>query len=141
MSHHSHTGTSFMLLLAAAFLPLASYGGDGGSSSTNASVTTPATAAGSCNNTASGFCNEFTGSSYKAAGVERACKRQGVMFLAGACPTEGRVGTCLVYKGKNTESQYRYYTNFPGSGVKPTGGVAAAAESQCTKLKGEWTPN
>ncbi|MEK6696588.1 MAG: hypothetical protein AABY98_05450 [Candidatus Deferrimicrobiota bacterium] len=141
MSHHTHTSTSFLLMLAALFLPLASFGGDGNSSSTNASVATPATIAGSCNNPASGFCNEFTGSSYKAARVKRACKGQGVVFLAGACPTEGRVGTCLVYKGRNDESRYRYYTNFPGFGTKPKGGVAAAAESQCAKLKGEWTPN
>ena len=52
-----------------------------------------------------------------------------------------RVGTCLVYKGRSDESRYRYYTNFPGFGVKPKGGVAVAAESQCAKLKGTWTPN
>ena len=88
-----------------------------------------------------GFCNEFTGSSYKAERVKRTCKGQGGTFLAGACPTEGRVGTCRVYKGRNDESLYRYYKNFPGFGVKPKGGVAAAAESQCAKLKGTWTPN
>ncbi|MDA8178112.1 MAG: hypothetical protein ACYC34_06225 [Desulfobacteria bacterium] len=126
MSRHSHTGTSFLLMLAALLLPLASLGGDG---------------AGSCNNTASGFCNEFTGSSYKAERVKRSCKGQGGAFLAGACPTEGRVGTCRVNKGRNDESLYRYYKNFPGFGVKPKGGVAAAAERQCAKLKGEWTPN
>lgn len=131
-----------MLLLVAAFLSPASFAGAGSSDSTNASVTMPATTAGSCNNTASGFCNEFTGPSYKAERVKRACKeRQGVMYLSGACPTEGRIGTCLVYKGKSTESKYRYYTNFPGFGIKPAGGVAVAAENQCTKLKGEWTPN
>lgn len=65
-----------------------------------------------------------------------------MMFLSGACPTEGRVGTCLVNKGKSTESRYRYYTSFPGSGIVPAGGAAAAAASQCTRtLKGEWTPN
>ena len=126
MSHRSHTGISFLLMLAALFLPLASFGGDG---------------AGSCNNTANGFCNEFTGSSYKAERVKRTCKGQGGVFLAGACPTEGRVGTCIVYKGRNDESLYRYYKNFPGFGVKPKGGVAAAAESQCAKLKGTWIPN
>lgn len=100
-----------------------------------------ATIAGSCNNAASGFCNEFTGSSYKSASAQRVCEGQKMIFLAGACPTEGRVGSCLVYKGKSTESHNRYYTKFPGFGITPTGGVAAAAESQCTKLKGEWTPN
>lgn len=64
-----------------------------------------------------------------------------MIYLAGACPTEGRVGTCLVYKGRKNESRYRYYTNFPGFGIKPKGGAAAAAERQCAKLKGEWTPN
>lgn len=101
----------------------------------------PATIAGSCNNAASGFCNEFTGSSYKAASVQRACERQKMVFLAGACPAEGRVGSCLTSKGKSTESHYRYYTKFPGFGITPRGGAATAAESQCTDLKGEWTPN
>ncbi|MDD2737164.1 MAG: hypothetical protein PHF56_24785 [Desulfuromonadaceae bacterium] len=62
-------------------------------------------------------------------------------YLVGACPSVGRIGTCVVYKGKNTESIYRYYKNFPGFGIKPAGGVATAAEIQCTKLKGEWIPN
>ena len=141
MSHRSHTGTSFLWMLAALLLPLASFGGEVNRSSANVSVATPSTIAGSCNNPASGFCNEFTGSSYKAERVKRTCKGQGGTFLAGACPTEGRVGTCRVYKGRNDESLYRYYKNFPGFGVKPKGGVAAAAESQCSKLKGEWTPN
>jgi hypothetical protein len=141
MSHRSHTGTSLLLMLAVLFLPLASFGGDANSGSTTARAATAATIAGSCNNAASGFCNEFTGSSYKAERVQRTCKGQGGVFLAGACPTEGRVGTCLVYKGRNDESLYRYYANFPGFGVKPKGGVAAAAKSQCADLKGEWTPN
>jgi hypothetical protein len=124
-----------MLMLAAAVLPLAGCGGS--SSPTNASITT---IAGSCNNAASGFCNEFTGSAYKPAGVERACKRPGVNFLAGACPTDGQIGTCLVLKGQNSESYYRYYASFPGSGITPAGGAAAEAERQCTlSLKGEWT--
>jgi len=97
--------------------------------------------AGSCNNTASGFCNEFTGSSYKAVNVEKSCKRQKTTYLAGACSTQGRVGSCLMYKGKNNESYYRYYTSFPGFGIKPKGGVAAEAEKQCTKMKGKWIPN
>ena len=63
------------------------------------------------------------------------------MFPTSACPTEGRFGTSLVSKRRSTESRYRYYKNFPGVGIKPAGGVAAAAESHCAKLKGEWTPN
>jgi len=100
-----------------------------------------AVTAGSCNNTASGFCNDFTGSSYKAANVERSCNKQKLTFLAGACPTEKRVGSCVMYKGKNSESYYRYYTSFPGFGIKPKGGVAAEAEKQCAKMKGQWVPN
>jgi len=46
-----------------------------------------------------------------------------------------------MYKGKNNESYYRYYTSFPGFGIKPKGGVAAEAEKQCTEMKGEWIPN
>ena len=141
MRRHSRTGTSFLWMLIALLLPSAGFGADGDRSSTNAGVATPSAIAGSCSNPASGFCNEFTGSSYRAERVKRTCKGQGGTFLAGACPTEGRVGTCLVNKGRNDESLYRYYKNFPGFGVKPKGGVAAAAESQCSKLKGEWTPN
>jgi hypothetical protein len=142
MNYHPHTSTTlFMMMLAAIVAQLAGCSDGGAGNSTSPSGSTPATVAGSCNNAASGFCNEFTGSSYKAASVQRACDGQKMKFQAGACPTEGRVGSCLVYKGKNTESRYRYYTNFPGFGVTPKGGVAAAAESQCTKLKGEWTPD
>lgn len=118
--------------LLAAVLPLASCDGSG---------TTPAMIVGSCNNAVGGFCNEFTGSSYKAERVQRVCEGQKMTFLAGLCPTKERVGTCIVYKGKNTESQYRYYAGFPGFGITPTGGVAAEAERQCAKLKGEWTLN
>jgi len=106
-----------------------------------ASFNVHATIAGSCNNTASGFCNEFSGSAYKADKVQTSCQRQGMKFLSGACPTQERVGTCIVYKGKNTESRYRYYNNFPGFGIKPKGGVAAEAKLQCSDLKGEWTSN
>jgi len=127
-----------MLLFAVAILPMASFAAAGGGKAANASVTT----AGSCNNASSGFCNEFTGSSYKVERVKRSCMAvKGVKYLSGACPTEGRIGTCIVYKGKNTESKYRYYKNFPGFGIKPAGGVTLAAEDQCTKLKGEWIPN
>ena len=110
-------------------------------SSWNVAEWANASIAGSCNNTVSGFCNEFTGSSYKAANVEKSCKRQKTTYLAGVCSTQGRVGSCLMYKGKNNESYYRYYASFPGFGVKPKGGVAAEAEKQCTKMKGEWIPN
>jgi hypothetical protein len=78
---------------------------------------------------------------YKADKVQTSCQRQGMKFLPGACPAQGRVGTCTVYKGKNTESQYRYYNNFPGYGIKPKDGVAAEAARQCGKLKGVWSSN
>ena len=110
-------------------------------SSWNIAESANAAIAGSCNNTASGFCNEFTGSSYRAANVERSCNKQKMKFLAGVCPTEKRVGSCVVYKGKNSESTYRYYIGFPGFGVKPKGGVAAEAEKQCANMKGQWIPN
>ena len=142
MNHHSRTITTlFMMMLTAIVVQLAGCSDGGAGSSTSPGGSTPATIAGSCNNAASGFCNELTGSAYKAGSVQRVCDGQKMVFLAGACPTEGRVGSCLVYKGKNTESHYRYYTKFPGLGITPKGGVAAAAESQCTRLKGEWTPN
>lgn len=106
-----------------------------------ASVSGHASISGSCNNTASGFCNEFSGSAYKTDKVQTSCQRQGMKFLPGACPAQGSVGTCVVYKGKNTESRYRYYNNFPGFGIKPNAGVAAEAERQCSHLKGEWISN
>lgn len=104
----------------------------------------PATLAGSCNNAGSGFCNEFTGSGYTAAGVEKDCNAlgAGIVFLPAACPTDSRVGTCLVRKGTSTESYYRYYANFPGGGTATPTSAAAAGEKQCTgTLKGGWTPN
>lgn len=109
-------------------------------SSWNVAECADARIAGSCNNTASGFCNEYTGSSYKAANVEKSCKRQKTTYLAGACPTEKRVGSCVMYKGKNNESYYRYYAGFPGFGIKPKGGVPAEAEKQCAKMNGVWIP-
>lgn len=134
MKHHSGRIISIMLLLSAAALLLAS-------DSKNANATTPPALAGSCLNSASGFCNEFTGSSYKADRVARSCEQQRMTFLAGECPTGERVGTCLVYKGKDSESYYRYYPRFPGFGMTPAAGVAAEAQRQCTQLQGEWTPN
>ncbi len=127
-----------MVLFAAACLPTPGVAGTG---STNTAATS-SVPAGSCGNSASGFCNEFTGSSYKVERVKKSCREgNGVKYLAGACPTEGRIGTCTVYKGKNSESKYRYYVNFPGFGIKPAGSAAVAAQNQCTKLKGEWIPN
>jgi len=131
MSHHLQTPTAFILALVPALLLLANCGG--GSS-------TPALA-GSCQNTAGGFCVEYTGADYKAMKMPRICEGQKLVFLTDACPTEGRVGSCLSFKGKNSESTFRYYNGFPGFGVKPVGGVAAAAESQCATLKGEWLAN
>jgi hypothetical protein len=73
--------------------------------------------------------------------MQRVCEAQQLSFLAGACPTTGRVGSCVVFKGMKSESIYRYYTGFPGVRIKPLGGVAAAATSQCITLKGEWIAN
>ncbi len=100
-----------------------------------------APSAGSCNNAPMGFCNEFTGSSYKAARVQRSCEMQKVQYLPGACPSEGRVGACVVYKGKNSESNYIYYTNFPGMRLRGGVTVAAEAAKQCVQMKGEWHSN
>jgi hypothetical protein len=111
-------------MLAAVVLQLSGCGGGASSRST---------VAGSCNNAASGFCVEYTGSDYRAMKMQKVCEAQKSEFLAGACPTEGRVGSCLVHKGKNSESYYRYYTGFQGG--------VAAAESQCTRLKGQWITN
>ena len=130
---------SIIFLPSAIFLPLE---GSAGTIPSKTDVTILSPAAGSCNNTSGGFCNEFTGASYKIERVKKSCKEgRGIFYLAGACPTEKLVGKCVVYKGKNTESNYSYYTNFPGYGVKPAGGVAVAAKNQCNKLKGEWIPN
>ena len=103
--------------------------------------------AGSCHNAAGGFCNEFSGSSYTVDSVQKSCgviggmRIEGPMFLPGLCPTEGRVGTCLVNKGKGSESPYRYYANFPGDGKATKDSAAASAEMQCKLIKGEWSSN
>ena len=100
-----------------------------------------APSAGSCNNAPMGFCNEFTGSSYDAKSTRRVCESQKNQFMSGTCPTESRVGACLVYKDKKTESNYVYYASYPG--IRLRGGAAAVTEAakQCVQLKGEWHPN
>ena len=100
-----------------------------------------ASSAGGCNNAPMGFCNEFTGSSYKAAAVQRSCEAQKLQFVPGACPAEGRVGACLVYKGKDSESNNVYYSNFPGMQHGDLANVTASAAKQCTRMKGELHPN
>jgi len=127
-------------------LIVASMGGAACASSSGAddAAAAPAKLAGSCSNASAGFCNEFTGASYTPASVERDCKAlgAGIVFLPGACPTDSRVGTCLVRKRSSTESYYRYYASFPGTGTTTPSSAAAAAEKQCTgTLKGEWAPN
>ena len=97
--------------------------------------------AGSCNNVAMGFCNEFTGSSYDAKSVRRVCESQKNQFLSGTCSTESRVGACLVYKDKKTESNYVYYASFPGIRLRDGATVVTEAAKQCAQLKGEWHPN
>jgi hypothetical protein len=150
MNHHSstdlgsasslqHASRQLTVALALAYMAaVVQLTGCSDSGTNRSSNSAAAGLVGSCNNAASGFCNEFTGSSYKAASVQQSCVRQKMLFLSGTCPAAGRVGTCLIYKGKNTESRYRYYTNFPGVAVRS--GAAAAAEDQCRRLKGEWRP-
>lgn len=160
MSNDSRTIASlFMMVGAAAVLQLAGCG-DGGKSGTTAGTTTgtggaavadrapspsvsstSARVAGSCNNAASGFCSDYTGSKYKAETVRQACDQQKIAFGTDACPVAGRVGTCVMNQGKNNESLYRYYTDFPGFGIKPKGGAVTAAEEQCARLKGVWVKN
>lgn len=114
------------------------------SSGADNAAAAPAKLVGSCSNASAGFCNEFTGSGYTAASVEKDCKAlgAGIVFLPGACPTDSRVGTCLVRKSTSTESYYRYYASFPGTGTTTPSSAAAAAEKQCAgSLKGEWAPN
>lgn len=135
INHHSRTATAFMLALVTAVMSLTGCG-DGNSPDANNSTTL----VGSCNNVASGFCNEFTGASYTTQAVQRSCEKQKTVFIAGACPVENRVGSCLVYAGQIYESSYRYYANFPGTHTTKEKTTAAATE-QCTSLKGAWNPN
>lgn len=140
MHSNSVTTHAITLLVTAALLALSSCS-DGGSRSKPGSNITPANSiVGSCNNTLSGFCNEFTGTAYNAAAVQKSCEQQKMTFIAGPCPAESLVGSCLVYKGQSYESSYRYFANFPGTHLTE-GTAATAAERQCTSLMGEWTPN
>ncbi len=109
-------------------------GCDGSSQSPAASTNI----AGSRQNEAGGFCVEYTGADYQSARVEKTCTSQKNAFIAGACPAGGRVGTCVVYKGKRSEASYRYYSGFPGYGITPKEGVVVASQDQCGKLKGAW---
>lgn len=129
MKRHSRAATNYCLMIASA-LSVASCGGSGSADSI---------IVGSCETTATGFCIDY-GADFKGATLERLCKSQKGEYSAGVCPAEGRVGSCLVNKGKKSVSTYRYYAGFPGFGVTPEGGAAAAAEEQCVKsIKGEWT--
>lgn len=130
-----------ILFAASSFLLLASCGDSGSSGATNVSVTPATPTAGGCDNASNGFCNDFSGADYASMNMRRICESQKMVFLAGGCPSERRVGSCLVNKGNKSESYYRYYTGFPGFGIKTEGGSVVAAERQCAKLKGEWSPN
>lgn len=137
LQRRSPTREFFILLLVLA----AQVGGCGerAASASGAAAAVPGSFAGSCNNAPAGFCNEFTGASYKAATVQRSCEAQKMQYLSGACPTAGQVGTCVVKKGTATESAYRYYKTFPGMALPGGVTAAASAQSQCTQsLKGEW---
>lgn len=108
------------------------------------SSTASAAIAGSCNNPAGGMCIEYSGAGYKdAQKLQRTCEALKSTFIAGAgCPTAGLVGTCVRYKGDALEANYRYYTQFPGSGVTYTREkVATEGQRQCKPPKNEWTPN
>jgi pyruvate/2-oxoacid:ferredoxin oxidoreductase beta subunit len=129
MKYHMSSTTAFILLLVTVPMPLISYADN-----------SRTTLVGSCSNVSSGFCNEFTGSSYTTKAVQRTCEKNKMVFLSGACPVENRVGSCLVYAGQIYESSYRYYANFPGTHSTKEKATAAATE-QCTSLKGAWKPN
>jgi hypothetical protein len=89
MKYHMSSTTAFILLLVTVPMPLISYADN-----------SRTTLVGSCSNVSSGFCNEFTGSSYTTKAVQRTCEKNKMVFLSGACPVENRVGSCLVYAGR-----------------------------------------
>lgn len=132
MIHRIHTITLFLLAGLSGLLLV------------SASGKASAEIIGSCNNATGGICVEYTGAGYKdIKSLQRVCEAQTVTFLVGsACPTEERVGTCVRNRGKPTETQYRYYSNFPGTGPKVSKkGVAAQGQRQCKPPKGEWILN
>lgn len=100
--------------------------------------TDKAAIAGSCNTPANGICVEY-GADYEGLTLDRLCKSQKGEHSTGACPAAGRAGSCLVNTGKKGAATYHYYDGFPGYGVTPPEGVAAAAKEQCVNsVKGEW---
>lgn len=131
MRRHSKTVTASFLTITSSLL-MASCSGSGGASSEDLIV-------GSCNTTATGICIDY-GEKYEGLTLERLCKSQKGEYSAGACPVEGRAGSCLVRKDKKSDATYRYYSGFPGYGVALGDGVAAVAKEQCVNsIKGEWT--
>ncbi len=131
MRPHSYTAATSFLMIAGS-LTLAGCSGSGGASDESIIV-------GSCNTPATGFCVDY-GADYKTATLDRLCKSQKGDYSVAACPAEGRAGSCLVNKGKKSVATYRYYAGFPGYGVTPEGGAAAAAQEQCVKsIRGEWS--
>lgn len=130
MTRHSFNATRSLLTIASAVVLTSCSGG--GTSDATAIVA-------SCNTPATGICIEY-GPGYKDLTLERLCKSQKGEHSTGACPVEGRAGSCLVKKGEKLAATYRYYPSFPGYGVALGDGVAAVAAEQCVKtVKGEWT--
>lgn len=95
---------------------------------------------GSCHVVATGNCMEYTGAAWKGMTMQRLCESQKGVYAAGACPSEGKLGSCLKSKGTKDENRLNYYTSFPGYGVKLTpDAVVKEGQEQCTKtIKGEW---
>lgn len=134
MRQRAHRVVAVRSLLIASALTLASCGGKGDAGG-------DARIVGSCNTAATGMCIEY-GAGYEGLTLDRLCASQkGVYSAAGACPAEGRAGSCRVER-KKAVSTYRYYAGFPGYGVTLPEGVAAAAEEACVNtIKGAWSAN
>jgi len=93
----------------------------------------PPPQAGSCLTQAIGVCQDFHGAGHSPNEVQATCGMQQLRYARGACPTEARLGTCLLFDGQPIASRLRYYQRFaPG---------ADGARQQCEgKLGGRWQP-
>ncbi len=92
--------------------------------------------AGSCafNDPTPGYtvCEDFLGSGFNPAIAQEDCAKGGGMYSAGACPTEGALGTCEVASGTSAAGKTTYYAADAGTST-------VNEEANCTSAGGIWT--
>lgn len=107
------------ILVLATMVPLALVGcgkkkeADGGGGGGGGDTPKPAKVVASCDQrTTTGSlktCLEYTGSNWTAKEVQARCSAEGQVFIAGPCPTDGLVFSCVQMAGQPMEAVNRYF--------------------------------